>query len=263
MRGRLFWGVILIAFGVLLLLDQAGILPGNAYAYLWPMMLIGAGLIVLYNATRRGTLTIVDDSIPLQAAHSARVAIKHAAGTLHVAGGAPTDALMTGQFAGGVARNSVTSGDRVDLTLKVPDDAASSLDWLGGRRGFEWDVHLNSAVPLDLAVDTGASRTSLDLTDVQVGRLDLHTGASTVDVTLPAHAGLTEAHIEGGVATVNVHVPDGVAARIHGNIGLGGLSVDETRFTKHDGAFESPDFATALNRVVIGVQGGLGAVTVR
>jgi Domain of unknown function (DUF5668)/N-terminal domain of toast_rack, DUF2154 len=168
MRGRVFWGLILIAFGVLLLLDRAGILPGNAYAYLWPMILIGTGLVVLYNATRTGTLTIVDDSLPLQAAHSARVAIKHAAGTLNVAGGAPANALMAGQFAGGVARNAVTSGDRVDLTLKVPDDAASSLDWLGGRRGFEWDVHLNSAVPLDLAVDTGASRTSLDLTDVQV-----------------------------------------------------------------------------------------------
>lgn len=263
MKGRIFWGTIFIAFGVLLMLDQIGLLPGSAYSYLWPMILIGIGVVVLYNALHRRTVQVTNESLPLHNARSAHVAIQHAAGELELAGGAPAGILVNGEFAGGVDRAMTKTGDQVDVTLKLPSSVSEQFDWLGANRGLAWDVHLNQTVPLALSVETGASRTHLDLSDLQVESLDLRTGAGSVDVTMPSHAGKTEAHIDSGVAEVNVNVPAGVAARIHGGVRLGSLSVNETRFPKQEDGFASSDYQTAQNQVDISIQSAIGAVTVR
>lgn len=263
MKGRIFWGTIFITFGVLLMLDQIGLLPGSAYSYLWPMILIGIGVVVLYNALHRRTVQVTNESLPLHNARSAHVAIKHAAGELELAGGAPAGILVNGEFAGGVDRAMTKAGDQVDVTLKLPNAVAEQFDWLGANRGLAWDVHLNQTVPLALSVETGASRSHLDLSDLQVESFDLRTGAGSVDVTMPSHAGKTEAHIDSGIAEVNVNVPAGVAAHIHGGVRLGSLSVNEARFPKHEDGFASSDYQTAQNQVDISIQSAIGAVTVR
>jgi hypothetical protein len=43
---------------------------------------------------------------------------------------------------------------------------------------------------------------------------------------------------------------------------LGSTQVDEARFPRAGDAWESPDYATAANRVEIEIQGGVGAVRV-
>ncbi len=43
----MFWGVVLIAAGILLLLSRAGIIPGTVWDYLLPIILIGLGASVL------------------------------------------------------------------------------------------------------------------------------------------------------------------------------------------------------------------------
>ncbi len=263
MKGRIFWGAVFIAFGLLLMLDQAGILPGNAYSYIWPMVLIGVGLIVLYNAMHRRTVQVVHESLPLHNARSAHVAIKHAAGELNVDADAQSGMLLNGEFAGGVDRAITHTDGRADVAFKPPDTASEQFDWLAANRGLSWDVHLNRTIPLALLVETGASRTCLDLSNLCVSRLDLRTGAGSVDVTMPAHAGKTVAHIDSGVAEVVVNVPAGVAAHIHGGVRLGTLNVNDSRFPKHVDGFESADYQTAQNQVEINVQSAIGAVTVR
>jgi hypothetical protein len=68
--------------------------------------------------------------------------------------------------------------------------------------------------------------------------------------------------VECGFAKVSVEVPDGVAARIHGKMGLGALEVNRARFPRTDDGWASPDFDTAANRVDITVEGGFGSVFV-
>jgi hypothetical protein len=46
-------------------------------------------------------------------------------------------------------------------------------------------------------------------------------------------------------------------------MGLGALNVDQSRFPKRDGFYESADYAAAANRVEMRVDGGVGAVNVR
>ena len=120
-------------------------------------------------------------------------------------------------------------------------------------------------VPVALRVDTGASDNQLDLADLRVTDLQVHTGASETRIVLPRAAGMTSVRIEAGAASVRIRVPDRVAARISGGMVLGGARVDERRFpramtTPGPGVgWLSPDWATASNRVDIAFQGGVGA----
>ncbi len=58
MRARTFWGIALTVFGGLLLLDRVGVLPGSAWSYVWPLALIGFGLMVLIGTVRKNAFRL-------------------------------------------------------------------------------------------------------------------------------------------------------------------------------------------------------------
>lgn len=264
MSTRLFWPLVLIAVGTLFLLDNLGYLPGSAWGYLWPVLLIFFGLSVLLGRGARPEP--VEDSLGLDGAASARISFKHGAGVLDVRAGAEPDRLYQGVFHGGLEKRIGRQGDALQATLEARPTGWTQWmlpwNWAGGRGGLDWDVRLNAGTRLALSFETGASEARLDLTDLKVTDLRLQTGASSTRLALPARAGWTRAQISSGVASVRISVPAGVAARIRGAMGVGSLSVDQARFPNRAGAFESPDFETATNRVELEVEGGAGSVVV-
>lgn len=260
---RLFWPLILITFGALFLLDNFNLLPGSAWSWLWPIVLMALGLSLLL---RRGAgPEPVEDSASLDGAASARLTFKHGAGTLVVRSGAGPDELFHGEFGGGIDKRFDRQGDHVEVTLQAREqDWAQWMlpwNWAGGR-GLAWNVRLSPAPRLALVCETGASDTQLDLSDLRVSELIIKTGASSTRVTLPAQAGATTVRISSGAASVNLAVPPGVAARIRGSVGVGSLDVDQRRFPRSAAGYESPDFETAVNRAEIHVDSGVGSVTI-
>ena len=262
MNTRLFWPLLLILFGILLLLDNLDLLPGSAWGYVWPLLLIFFGASLLLG--RRGQAEVVEDATPLEGARSGRIEFKHGAGELNVRGGAPAELLYTGGFAGGVDKRLDRQCDNVTATL-----SARSADWfqwpgtMFGANGLNWEVRLNENVPLALSVESGASATRLELENSRVTDLKIQTGASSTVVVLPARAGHVRASVNAGAASVDITVPAGVAARVRGMMGVGSLDVDQRRFPRRHGTYESPDFETAENKVELVVEGGVGSVRVR
>jgi hypothetical protein len=263
MRARYFWPIVLILAGVIFLLSNLGILPGSAWGWVWALALILLGVSMLWPG-RRGVES-ADVSVPLGGAAAARLTLKHGAGQLSVRSGAAADLLLTGVCRGGVDKDIRPEGDHLDVTLRVPAQDWGPWMWPGvwGRGGLDWNLSLNPSVPLVLALETGASECRLDLSQLCVTDLSIKTGASSTVVTLPAQAGYTRVRLESGAASVKVQVPDGVAARVRGVMGVGALNVDGRRFPQRGGEYQSADFETAAHRVEIEVEGGVGAVEVR
>ncbi len=263
---RLFWPVALIGLGVLLLLQNLGLLPGNLWSYFWPALLILVGASLVFGrAARREPL---DDSVSLDGAGSAQITFEHGAGVLEVFSGAPADTLLAGTFTGGVAKRVDRHGDQTQVVLSMGPDPSwlnFILPWnWAGYRGQEWNVRLNPNPRLALHFKTGASEARLDLSDLRVAEMTLETGASSTRVTLPAHAGWTKARLASGAASVEVVVPADVAARIHGRVTVGSFHVDQQRFPRRPhGGYESPDYETATHRVELDIEGGVGSVVVR
>jgi cell wall-active antibiotic response 4TMS protein YvqF len=266
MYSRYFWALMFILAGLLFLLDNFGLLPGNAWGYIWAVFLMLIGVNLLFGRRYRMRSEAVQDSLPLNGAKSSHIIFKHGAGRLHVGAGADSDLLYDGTFGGGIDKPVRRSGETLDLVLQMAtQDWTLGMwpwNWWRGPGSLDWDVDLNPNIPLALEFETGASQTELDLSALRVVDLVVKTGASSTALTMPAQTEHTRAKISSGAASVNIHVPAGVAARIRGTMGLGAINVDQARFPRHNGSYESDDFATAAHRVELEIEGGVGAVTV-
>jgi hypothetical protein len=261
---NLFWPVILILIGVLFLLQNLGLLGGNVWSLFWPLLLILFGVWVLLGATGRRRMAEAQDvAVPLEGAARARIRIRHGAGRLSVKGGAGGDQLLAGSFGGGLDHRVQRNGDALDVEMSIPEAGMQFMPWMWGPGStLDWSFALNGQIPLSLDIEGGANEVELDLTDLLVDDLRLKTGASSTNLTLPAHAGMTHADIGSGAASAVIRVPPGVAARIQVRGGLSSIDVDG-RFARVGNDYESPDYATAANKVDLRVETGVGSVKIR
>jgi hypothetical protein len=198
-------------------------------------------------------------AIPLEGTADAEVMVTFGAGHLRL-GAAGPGLLVDGEYAGGVKVERGGGPGRVRLSPPSPP-----AGWTWDRAPYTWTMGVTAEVPLRLRVESGAADAQLDLSALRLAELRLRTGASDTSVTLPAAAGLTRVDAEGGAASIRFRVPDGVAARVRSSIALGSSDVDLVRFPRNaaGNGWESPNFATAANRVEIEVRGGIGSVSVR
>ncbi len=264
-RGNLFWGFVIILVGVIFFFSSLGILKGiNPWNFIWPVFLIVLGVWILFGNLlgRRFRGETQQVSIPLEAATSARVKIGHGAGRLALDSHAGPGELLAGSVVGGLRSKIDRRDGEVEVNLRPPDDAFPFMNW-GWSRGLDWSLGLTREIPLSLEIGTGANEATLDLTDLRMTELHVHTGASSTKISLPANAGFTRVTCEGGVAGLELKVPSGVAARIRYRGGLSSITVDSSRFQRIGGEYRSADYETAANKVDIDVQLGVGSVDVR
>jgi LiaI-LiaF-like transmembrane region len=259
--GRIFWPLVLIAVGVLFLVDQLSNGAFDAGAFIgrwWPLLIVGIGLAILLDAAWMGrSAPDVPVAIDLAGSAAGDVRIDFGAGRLEVGAAAP-GRLVDGVLGGGGRVESDGPG-----RVRLRSDTAAW--WAGhwpGAGGFRWRVGIAADVPIALRVDTGASDNFLDLSQLRIVNLEIHAGASETRIVLPQSAGNTTVRVEAGVAAVRLRVPPGVAARIAGTMAMGSATVDERRFPRTGPGWISAGWASAPNRVDIAYQGGMGGLFV-
>jgi hypothetical protein len=262
LRGSLFWGIVLIFLAIMLFASQQGWIKGDIFGYFWPVVVILFGIWLLTGAFGKGRSTARAQalSIPLESARSARIKLDHGAGRLNIQSGASSTELLNGAFGAEVETNTRFEADQLQVKLR---NSPHLWAWVPGE-SLDWDIRLNAAIPLSLKIDSGASSSTLDLTDLKVVDLDIDTGASSTEVSLPANAGNTRVDIDSGAASLNLRVPTGVAARIRVKSGIASINIDSNRFPRKEGGlYESADYASAANRADITIDTGVGSVDIK
>ncbi len=225
------WPVAWIAGGLVLLASTTGRLgtgPAETIDTYWPWVAIVIGVWFVIGAfipVGRGATEQL--AVPLSGATEARVQIRFGAGTLTARTAAPGN-LVDGSFEGGVRHRSTGPNG-----IELEQDTTYGLPWVD--HGSRWDVGLTAEVPLDLRIDAGANRATLDFGALRLRNLELHTGASETRVLLPRSAGATSVRADSGAASLTMEVPAGVAARIRTRIVLGSSQVDQVRFPQGRG----------------------------
>ena len=301
-RGGFAWPLILIALGVIFLLNNMGILSWSVWDViwrLWPVLLIAIGLDILFG--RRSAIgslialvlviaviagavwlaavatpmvtgqlftgrTLTTDRVvqELAGATSADVRIAFGAGSLRIGALKDSGNLIEGTVATG-------RGERILRDFQLNGGVAHfelrnegmSFGPFGWRHGDRtWGLDLSSSVPMALNVSTGVGQSTLDLSSLKVTDLRVSSGVGQTEVWLPAQGRVT-ARVSGGVGQLIVTIPEGMAATIHGSAGLGGLSV-ASRFARQGGGdYVSANYTTADDRVDLDISGGVGEVVVR
>ncbi len=265
-RSQLFWGIILLLIGGLLLANEMGIkLPNNMspMEFFWPIVLIFGGVWVLVGVFFRssGNVETENASIDLQGANNAYLKISHGAGELKVHSGANFNEIAHGSFAGGLDHKATRNGDKLEVRMRPAKDFMD-FPFFGSRAQLDWDVALNAEIPIALTLSLGANKSVLDLHDLNITDLKLETGASDTRLTLPAR-GRIRADLDLGAASLEVTIPDSLSARIRASLGAADMQIDESRFPRNGSYYQSPDYDSAANSVDMTIDAGAASIKIR
>lgn len=283
---RLLFGGLLILIGLAYLGNSLGWFEVNVDVWqLWPLLIVFLGLSILsrhgwiswivgiaitlvvlggvayvvfvgspnQRALTTETVTVAQEAV----AESAKVDVNTGAGKLTLRGGA-TD-LINGTFESNITTLSKTS----TLTGKVQDVSFDMRGgrWSGLRSTNELDLQLQSDLPTEVSVDSGAMDMQFDLTDVKLTKLDVDTGASNLDLELGDKVDLSEVRIKAGASSLSISVPKTVGVKLDVQAGLS--SKDLQDFTDlGDGQYESKDYSSATKKITISLDLGVSSLDV-
>jgi hypothetical protein len=259
-RGNLFWGGVLVLLGVLFLLQAQGLIH-DVWRLAWPLFVMLLGVWILTDRFLSGWTggSTEEFSIDLQGASKVALDFDHGAGAVQFSGDAPTGVALAGLTAAGMDMHSGLSGD----TMSVDINAGPTFIPFIGPAGGVWKFHLTQEVPVSIKVDAGATSLDFDMTNVKLAFLGVDTGASSLKVKLPTHAGSTLVDVQSGAAALEFSVPQGVAARVRFEQGASSTNIDLVRFPQlAGGIYQSPDFDSAPNKIEINLEGGANSVSV-
>ena len=157
--------------------------------------------------------------------------------------------------------------------------------WSACNGATDWWIHLNPVIPVDITAHSGGGNVKLNLAGMAITHLSAETGGGNLDIVLPVDAtdlnvsastGGGNVHVEvggsmagsniinatTGAGKVVVHIPSGIAARIHTTTGWGKTIVDP-QFSQIDKyMYQSSEFDRAANKVEINVKSGAGDVCI-
>jgi hypothetical protein len=151
-----------------------------------------------------------------------------------------------------------------ELTYAIRDDQMRLPFFRGSDEDTRMNVQLARNTPFMLNVETGASESALDLSALQITRLDLRTGVADTRVRLPQAAGQTSVAAKGGITDLTFEVPQGVAADIQVSDGMASRAIDEQRFRPLGGGhYRSADYDSASNRIDLHIELGMATLTIR
>ena len=273
-RRGVFWPLLLIALGLVFLLQNFGLISGFSWlaiVSLWPLLLILIGLdiafagrwplptlaaellvivaglaLVAYAPNLAPGIIVFGESVGTGAADVAapRAGVTEldltvnagAVHAYHLTGGATE--LVEGHSADPNLRlRNTTRGGTANVRL---DQVAPGGVFRPTNAG-EIQVRVASDVPTALMLDAGAGDFDIDLTDVKLSSARVNVGASSMRFVLPKPSGDVTIRIDGGASNLTITLPDGVEAMVSTGGGLLSLKNDNSRLG--DGADMSGCFA--------------------
>lgn len=250
-RGPPLFALLLVALGVVLLLQNLDIISWGLWTEIWrfwPLLLVAIGVnlilgnrlpwlrtaivAVLLAGSILGAVLLAESDAtvrvdrieePLLSTKNLDLGMGFGMGSLTIdslPGGSAR--LVEGSFETGCGSAS-TSFRRHNGTADLNVDISEPLfpcSW-----GRDWRVSLSSVPEVALDIDAGAASIDLDLTNLRVTRLYLSAGAADLDIKVPERAGKVEVVIAAGAADIDVWIPDGVEAYIVNDSGLSSFTV--------------------------------------
>jgi len=302
-RPSLVGPLILIAAGILLLLNQTGRLPWAVWGTLWrfwPVILVLIGLEVLIGVSRSTAWYIVglvvaivvlgsvityavyrssEPSAPrpavrtetviqsTQDADRGRITLKFAVGALQVQSLTDSPNFVEGTIEYGQYSLEAERSFRVrdgQAQFSLAAKSEPSIIWTPGDNvGERWNLRFTPRIPLEMDITTGVGSADIDLRELKVVLLEVKGGVGQTKLFFPAEAGLTKATVDSGIGEVILEIPQDVGAKIKVFKGLSGVNVSSGRFVRSGDEYVSTNYATAENKLDLEVKSGIGAITIR
>jgi hypothetical protein len=294
----IFWGSLLLFFGVVLLLNVTETVTWRVWGELWkfwPVLIILFGLSFIIPRRRFWLMLVLtlgipgaclgiavaqsapgygppqfiqqEDTFPIGRVERVEADIVFSGGALLIADYTEDPAILV-KVQDGRERNvadrarsmAVEFGEKDGLA--VLDVEPVNLD-LWDRWRVHWAILFNPGKLTYLDLSCNGSRVTLSLEDLQVKDLRLDMNACTGWLTLPASAGTATIDIDMNVSNLEINVPTGVAVKIQADVNIGILNIDESRYPRQGDYYISPDYETSAIRVELYILADLSRVSIK
>lgn len=291
--GSIFWGLLFILVGTLVLLHNFGIAEVDLSRLwaLWPLLIIAAGVSILplrgRTATLIGALVVAlmlglvaltalgtislgnqadtdTKNVSVEPAgdklNSLSVEVEAGAGEITVASN-PTTKTVEAELTSNVATLSHTSSTK-DGVQHVTIKTEGARTWWAGGYENNLTVDVSQQLPVDLRIKAGASKLIADLSDVQLRSLNLDAGASDVDVRFGNRVDMTNVSFDIGASNVTFSVPRESGIRFELESGMSSKELPDLKETDKN-TYESDNYDTASHKISFKGDLGMANLTLR
>lgn len=293
--GGVFWGLLFMLMGGLLLLDNFSVVSVNFANLwqLWPVLIIvagasmlslrgwvggllafvlGAGLLVLvaatvienpwYNVTPQ---VRVQTQQVAQGGESANlqkldVAVKAGAAEIDLSSSAGRRGVLARLESSHMTLGQSSRTDGTTQYVTFTTDSTNQL-WLGNVKN-KLSLDYTRSVPLALHFDIGAASLKGDISATKLRNLEIKAGASSIDLKLGTVLPEQDITFKTGASSVKLNLPKDAGVRVYTDDGLSSAEfagVDK----QSDGLYQSPDFDASTAKITVRADLGASSFTIK
>jgi hypothetical protein len=184
--------------------------------------------------------------------------------TADVVSGATSVVVRAAELHDQLFRAWAPDGSKVTPQATVDGDTVRiSLRDNGGGGQAELHLDLNAAVTWRLRLDGGAAEQSVDLSAGKLSSLDFGAGSARIDAALPRPHGTLPVRMTGGASVFDLHLPDGVPAKVLLAAGAGQATIDGTTHNGIAGGttLSTPGWDGSTDRLDLNLVAGVSTLT--
>jgi len=296
-RPSLFWPIILIGAGAILLLSNLNVITGNPWGViwrLWPLLLIAIGLDILFGRRSAagaiigailglavvgvvlwvliakpalpglnfsGNLQTQHIQYPLGNIQSARVSIGFATGTNDLKSVSDSGNLIDGDLSYYGSIDFMPTSDGTTANVRLNESSNTVSFPFFGDSGEHWLVGLNPKVAYDLDLNMGVGNSTVDLSKLTLSNGKINVGVGQVEVRLPSSGKFT-LKIDGGVGSLKIRLPGNVGVHVDLNSGLGSFNAGSRLKSIGDNIYQTDGFASAADQITLDINAGVGSINI-
>ncbi len=179
-----------------------------------------------------------------------------AAGTLNLKS---LDQFNNRLYTAQLSRSSFQQSDQRDgdtaITELKPKHSA-----IFGLHRLDYDLALTPKIPIELTLDAGASKTNLDLSDIQLTKLDMDAGATSSVIRLGTKSTRQRLILDIGASSLQLHVPKDAGLKITYDSGLSSNNFAEAGLNQSSDTYTTTDYDQANVLIEIELDGGASSI---
>lgn len=293
---NIFWGIVLIAFGIMIILKNMDIVHFNWFAImqLWPLLLVIWGISIIpvkdYIKFILSLLTLIvgillinyyqcNDSFCWNWKYSdekanwkeqkmeedydttitmAVLKLDAVAGDFKIAG--TTNKLISFESMGNIGDYDLNTSTNDSMKVVEIGIENNVVKMSNNQKGNKTKIALNPNPIWDLDLEAGASNVNFNLSEFKVRNIDFDGGASNIELKIGNKQTNVNIKIEAGASSIKILVPKESGCEFEGDNVLSSLQFED--FTKINGVYRTTDFDKAANKIYIKIDAAISKFSI-
>ena len=124
------------------------------------------------------------------------------------------------------------------------------------------DFKINDKVPLDLIINTGASKFDLNLENINLNKLNINCGASSGNIKIGQSKKEINVTIKSGASNFNLSLPKDAGLNINNKSGLSSTNFGDIGLNRNDKNYKSENYDSAMQKINLSFETGASSIKI-